>query len=154
MIQGCAVSVRSHPHQPNPRIDQSAALDGNKPLSEMNCDDLNDDMNCDIISRAIKPLEDKMDVISRNLKKLEVDIVKNTTNISQLKDDYKEHKKKTTSLDADISVLKQVIVEQQGYLERIKSKDLAKNLIVTGIPIKGLKIGNKEYDEDNEIALY
>ena len=64
-----------------------------------------------------------------------------------------EQKNKTTSLEADINILKEVIVQQQGYFEKCKSKDLAKNLIISGIPNEGLIINEVAFQDDTDTSL-
>ena len=131
-----------------PQNDHLHVIDGNKPLSELSCNDL-----MEIIKRAVKPIEDKIDIINLKLTKLEGDIKRNTTALAQLKDNYMEQKNKTTSLEADISILKEVIVQQQGYLEKCKSKDLAKNVIISGIPNGGLTINGVAYQDGKDTPL-
>ena len=106
-----------------------------------------------IIKLAVKPIEDKLDNVSTKLLQMESQIIKNKTSIAQLNDNYDELNNRTSELEKDVKTIKEVIVQQQVYLERCKSKDTERNLIITGIPNDGVLINGFTQTNDNLIAL-
>ena len=51
---------------------------------------------------------------------------------------------------AEVEQLKKVIVNQQSFLEQIQRNNLAKNVMITGIPNNDVIIGNVQYSETKE----
>ena len=91
--------------------------------------------------------------MSKTLALMKEDIFKNSTSITQLIDTLADQTKKTTTLERDFNTIKEVIVKQQEYLEKCKSKELAKSLIVPGVPCEGLLIGDTDHQGDVDISL-
>ena len=104
-----------------------------------------------VIKLAVKPIEDKIDIVNAKLAQMDADITKNKTSIAQLNDNYDEQSNKTSVLEKDVKIMKEVIIQQQTYLERCKSKEIQGNLIITGIPNDGVLINGVTYTDNNVI---
>ena len=113
-------------------------LDMDKSIVELTIADL-----ISIISQQMASVESKLNIIVSRLDKMEA-------TINKVEEENAENIIKVNNTAKEVKTLKQVILQQQKYMEIVKRKELANNIIVTGIPNAILKINNEEITDNDE----
>ena len=103
-------------------ISKNLGIDLNKSLSDLSVRDL-----IFIIREQYNPLRNAFVGIQDKLNTWEV-------KMTRITDENADNAKKLKSSIGEVECLKKVILEQQKYLETVKRKENAKNIIISGIP--------------------
>ena len=88
-----------------------------------------------IIKCEIKPIIVEVNKIAGQLKTIE-------TNLKKVEEESSENTRRCNNISGDVETLKHVILEQQKFMEVVKRKDVANNIIVSGIPNSTMKVNN------------
>ena len=103
-----------------------------------------------IIREQYRPLRQLVVAITSKLNNLEV-------KVNKVVDEVADNAEKTKTISDEVTCLKNVILNQQKYLEALKRKETSKNLIISGIPIGDLRInnnGNLSEEKDKLDAIF
>ena len=93
-----------------------------------------------IILTICQPLQEKIDILEKQNKEHLAKITKNTDSINDLQ-------KNAADQENEVATLKKVILNQQMYLEGIRKKECANNIIITGIPNGDLQCNDVVHTE-------
>ena len=94
-----------------------------------------------VIRKEIAPLVDVIINLQNKVHLLE-------TKVEKIEEERDDHVGKLKTLSDNVESFKQIIMEQQKYLESLKSKEISSNIIVSGIPNESLVINDEEADDD------
>ena len=93
-----------------------------------------------------KPLQEKVELLEKQNKEQETKIAKNVDVINELQSEADGQRK-------EVDTLKKVIYNQQIYLEGLRKKESANNIIVTGIPNNDLEYNDMIHTTTEEKVL-
>ena len=88
-----------------------------------------------IIEQAVKPLDVKLNECISKLTSLEGRLLTVETRIQKAEDDIKEYTNDFVAKSSGIELLKKISLSQQKLCENIQRNNLAKNIIISGIPV-------------------
>ena len=132
--------------------DEVEAIDLSKSVAGMNAGELVKLIQ-NTVNPLVKPLsaqisniETKINTALGKIEDLETSMAQNSTKIGKLEEETEENKATMNNTDAEVKTLKNVILEQQKYLEVIRRRELANVVTVTGIPKEAVKIGGTDCD--------
>ena len=132
--------------------DEVEAIDPSKSVAGMNAGELVKLIQSTVnplvkqLSAQISNIETKINTALGKIEDLETSMAQNSTKISKLEEEAEENKATMSNTDAEVKTLKNVILEQQKYLEVIRRRELANVVTVTGIPKEAVKIGGTDCD--------
>ena len=92
-------------------------------------------------------------MLADTVKKLKSDFMLNETKLKQNEDTIKENCKKLDEQDNEINTLKKVILQQQIFMESTLRSKLAKNMMITGIPIEDVVWNEQTISDNNENVM-
>ena len=92
-----------------------------------------------VLVNALNGVDNKLDL---KFAELDANYLKLETTIKKLSDDMKGKEEKLSTQSAEINTLKKVVCNQQLFLEKLQRKDLANNLIINGLPITDITLGD------------
>lgn len=128
-------------------------IDDNATLGEMKVGDFKEWIGLFISKQVKSELADVRENVERLKTDVEVLVNTNAVNepiIASNTDVTKTNGEKIEELEKTIALMKTTIVNQQEFLEQLQRKDLAKNVMVTGIPDGPLLLDNDSIDDPME----
>ena len=96
-------------------------LDTTKSLKELSIQEL-----IDIMNAIMLPVVTKVDEISLKINTLDELVKGNGIKLQHLRHDVDNQEEKTTSLEAEITMLKKILVNQQTFIEQVQRSNIAK----------------------------
>ena len=95
-------------------------------------------------------INQKIDELSDRIDLLETDLGVKDATITKQDESITANEGKITALEEQIVTLKKTIVNQQKFMEQMQRNNLAKNIMITGVPDTALVIAGAEYNTPEE----